>query len=95
MALSLRKPPASFAHELGHIFGLIHAFEKDGGFNKNCNKDFSNKEGGTRDGKRINLMDHGLEDGDDVWMNACQKEKAADHRKRLLTKDGETNYKEL
>ena len=95
IALSLTKPPASFAHELGHMFGLVHSFEKDGGFNKNCNKDFSDKEGGTRNGNRINMMDHGLRDSDDIWMNACQKEKAADHRKRLLTRDGKTDYREL
>lgn len=96
ITLSLTKAAVCFAHELGHMFGLIHTFNADSGlFNKNCNKDFPRVEGGTRENGRINLMDHGLQDGEEVWLNECQKEKAADHRKRLLTKDGQTNYKNL
>lgn len=95
IALSLQKADGSFAHELGHMFGLEHTFDGSYGLAENCNKNFSKSEGGTRDGSKINLMDHGLEDGDQLWLNECQKDKAADHRKRLRTSDGKTNYGKL
>jgi len=95
IVLSLTKADRSFAHELGHIFGLIHAFDRSSVFNEECNKDFPKNEGGTRDGTRINLMDHGLLNGDGLWLNECQIDKAADHRRSLLTKDGATNYGKL
>jgi hypothetical protein len=62
---------------------------------ENCNKDFLKKEEGTRDGNRFNAMDHNFKNGDELWLNACQADKAADHRKRLMTNDGKTNYRKL
>jgi len=95
IALSMGKADGSFAHELGHAFGLKHVFDGSYGLAENCNKNFTKTEGATRNGSKINLMDHGLLDGDDLWLNECQKDKAADHRKRLRTNDGKTDYHKL
>lgn len=89
---------STFAHELGHMFSLKHTFEKYVGFKNNCNKDFPKGEdgkGGTRKGKTINLMDYNRKDSDKVWLNECQKERAAKQRRLYLTRKGEVNYRKL
>jgi hypothetical protein len=84
---------STFAHELGHMFSLKHTFEKYVGFKKNCNEDFPKCKGGTRKGRKINLMDYNRSDA--VLLNECQKERATKQRRLYLTKDGDVNYRKL
>lgn len=89
---------STFAHELGHMLSLKHTFEPYIGLKNNCNKDYPKGEkgqGGSRKGDRINLMDYGRKDSDTVFLNECQKERAAKQRRLYMTNDGETNYRKL
>ena len=35
-----------------------------------------------------------MQSSDVFWLSVCQEEKSADHRQRLLTRDGKVNYRE-
>lgn len=88
---------STFAHELGHLLSLKHTFESYVGFKKNCNRDYPKGDkgkGGSKSGKRINLMDYGRS-GLTVFLNSCQKERAAKQRRLYMTSKGETNYRKL
>ena len=89
---------STFSHELGHMLSLKHTFESYVGLKKNCNKGYPKGEkgkGGTRKGKRINLMDYNRKNSDTIFLNDCQKERSAKQRRTYMTKDGETNYRKL
>jgi len=89
---------AVFAHELGHMLSLKHTFESYVGLKKNCNKGYPKGDkgmGGTRKGKRVNVMDYKWDDRDSVFLNDCQRERSAKQRRTYMTKDGETNYRKL
>ncbi len=88
---------STFAHELGHIFGLLHTFERYTGGSR-CNKDYKKGESGkgkTRkpDGS-INVMDYGR-GSRTTYLNSCQSERAAKKRKQWMTNGGKVNYKQI
>jgi hypothetical protein len=88
---------STFAHELGHMLSLKHTFESYVGFKKNCNRDYPKGDkgkGGSKKGSRINLMDYGR-GSLAVFLNSCQKERAAKQRRLYMTRKGETNYRKL
>ncbi|HNP30333.1 MAG TPA: M43 family zinc metalloprotease [Nitrospirales bacterium] len=89
---------STFSHELGHFLSLKHTFEPYVGLKKNCNKGYPKGEsgkGGTRTGRRINVMDYKRKDSDTTFLNNCQKERAAKQRRMYMTKAGDTNYRKL
>lgn len=79
------KTTGVFAHEMGHTFGFIHTFSPS-----ICNKEYAKKEGSSKkpDGS-MNLMDYGRKNGNCpafLYLNKCQKDRAARWRKRYDTK---------
>lgn len=79
----------TFSHELGHIFGLFHTFEKGG----LCTRNYSKVKGGTKKNGRSNLMDYERENN--VYINDCQERAAAAARRRHLTVTGKIKYYKL
>lgn len=89
---------STFSHELGHMLSLKNTFERYVGLKKNCNRGYPKGEpgkGGTRKGRRINVMDYKRKNTDTTFLNDCQKERAAKQRRMFLTKNGDTNYRRL
>ncbi len=95
------------SHELGHVLALKHSFEPYVNVNPslNCNKDYrpqwdaghcascksgADMEADTCSGSS-NLMDY-CDSGNRVYLNRCQKDRAAGQRKKYMTGDGKTNY---
>lgn len=78
-----------FSHELGHIFGLHHTFEKAG----ICTRNYPKTKGGTNKNNQSNLMDY--KRASKVYLNDCQERTAALFRRRYMTINGKVNYLKL
>jgi hypothetical protein len=95
-----RKSLGVLGHELGHIFGLKHTWERYA--TARCNKDYKKGEKGkgtTRKGGMINLMDYDRVDAGgcplDTYLNKCQRHRAANKRRQWMTRKGRVKYRKL
>ncbi len=95
------KHDALLAHEMGHIFGLLHPWESyvTGG---RCNKDFAKGEshqGDTLKNGKINVMDYEQQDKNfcsiPTTLNECQEDRAAQKRREWMTNGGKVRYKKI
>jgi hypothetical protein len=81
---------STLSHEIGHVLGLHHTFERGG----LCTANYKKKKGATEKNGRINLMDYGR-DGKIVFINDCQERTAAMTRRRLMSVTGKIKYRRL
>lgn len=94
------------AHELGHMLSLKHTFERYVGLKKPCNKDYKPKVKGNskrKDGS-YNVMDYTPDSfttkiqsngKSNLYLNKCQRDRAAKQRRVYMTNKGKTNYRKL
>gem|GEM_PF-2786668 len=96
-----RNYKSTFAHELGHIFGLKHSFEPYvmGRCNKGYKKWDKGKGGTLKSDGTINLMDYERREANgcprETYLNDCQNKRAARKRKQWMTRDGKVKYKRV
>ena len=94
--------PSLLAHELGHEFGLKHIWDKYLSISgrDNCNSEYpkGNKgKGSTRrkigkDRYEVNLMDYQRGRRDRIYLNGCQRQRAAAQRFKYMNTNCSTNY---
>jgi hypothetical protein len=84
---------ATFSHEIGHVLGLHHTFERGG----LCTAKYPKRKGGTFKNNRINLMDYEVNGirASSVFINDCQERAAAMTRRRLMSVTGKVKYRRL